>query len=63
MNLDPIAKAGQVFINRVVDALPHQMVEGRSVVYITDVHTGAFPNCLKPFQDLDILGAVLFFTH
>ena len=46
------------FINRVVDALVHEMVK-RVEPCSADVHAWAFANCFKPFEHLNGLGGVL----
>ena len=44
---------GKRLVNRVVDGLVNHVVKTRTIVRVTNVHARAFPNGLKPFQDLD----------
>ena len=41
------------FVNCVIDGLVNHVVKTRTIVRVTNVHARAFPDGLKPFQDLD----------
>ena len=52
-------EAGQSFVDGVVDDLIDQMVESAGTGR-TDVHTGTHPDRFETFEDLDLLGTIVF---
>jgi hypothetical protein len=52
-DLNGVAVAGQVFVDRVVDCFPDQVMKARSVMRIADVHARALPYGLEPFEHLN----------
>jgi septum formation inhibitor-activating ATPase MinD len=44
---DPVAKARQRLVYRVVDNLENHMVQTTAVIGVTDVHPGSFAHCIK----------------
>jgi hypothetical protein len=57
-HVDPIAMAGQVLVDGVVDAFPHQVMQRRAVVNVPDVHAGPFAHRLESLEYGDIFGPV-----
>ena len=57
-HVDGVAVAGQRLVDRVVDDLPHQVVQ-TALAGRADVHAGPLADRLQPFEDGDRLGAVL----
>jgi len=55
---DLVRVAGHRLVDRVVDDLPHQVVEA-PLVGRADVHPGTLPNGLEPLEDLDAGGVVV----
>jgi hypothetical protein len=53
-----LAMARQVLVHCIVDRFPHQMVERRAVVHVTDVHTGTLADGLEPLQHGDAFRVV-----
>ena len=47
------AEPGEVLVDGVVDHLPHEVVQARTVVRVADVHAGALANGLEAFEHLD----------
>ena len=58
----PVAVAGQSFVDGVVDHLVDEMVKAAGAGG-ADVHAGAFADRLEAFEDLDILGVVVWLFH
>ena len=57
-DVDLVAEAGKRFVDRVVDDFVDQMVQpGRAGG--PDVHRGTLPDGLEPFQDFDLVRAVV----
>src|SRR5271166_527204 len=56
-HLDEAGVASHRLVHRVVQQLRRQMVQ-RGLVSATDIHAGAAPDRLQPFQNLDVLGRV-----
>ncbi len=54
---DPVAVAGQRFVDGVVDDLPHEVVQ-TALTGRADVHARALADRLEPFEDLDRRGVV-----
>ena len=46
---NPVAMTGQRFVDRVVDDLENHVVQTGPVIGVTDVHSGAFSDCVEPF--------------
>ncbi len=44
----------QRLVDGIIDHLKHHMVQACTVIRITDIHTGAFADCVEALQDLDI---------
>ena len=63
-DLNLVTKAGQSFVNTVIDQLKHHMVQACTVIRITNIHAGAFSYRIQTFQDF-YTGRVIsiFFTH
>ncbi len=59
-NLDAVAFAREVFVHGVVNNFPDEVVQPAGVG-AADVHRGAFPDRLQPFEDLDIFRGVGLF--
>src|SRR5262245_20878943 len=61
-DLDAVAIPGERLVHRVVHRLVNEVVQpvGGGV---PDVHCRPLPDCLKPFQDLDVAGCVGFRAH
>ena len=64
---DGVAVAREVLVDRVVDRLPHEVVQAGAVVHVADVHAGALAHRLEALEHLDGalaiglgLGGVLF---
>ena len=57
-DLDMAAEAGEGLVDRVVDDLPHEVVQA-AFTGRADVHTGALANRLEAFEDLNGAGVVL----
>ena len=58
-----IAMASQVFVYRIVDHLPNQVMESLDIG-TTDIHTGSLADGIQSLQDLDIRGCVgVFVAH
>ena len=55
---DPVAMAGEGFVDRIVRDLEHHMVEARSVVGVADVHAGALAHRVEALEHLDALGII-----
>ena len=53
------AEAGQRLVDGVIDDLIDQMVESAGTGR-TDVHTGTHPDRFETFEDLDLLGTIVF---
>ena len=47
-----------MLVDRVVDRLPHQVVQAGAVVHVADVHAGALADRLEALEDGDALAAV-----
>ena len=60
-DLDLFAKAGQGFVDRVVDYFEHTVMKA-ALVRIPDVHVRAFSNALQAFSRLDLRGIVVLCT-
>ncbi len=56
-DLDPVAEIGQVLVDRVVEHLEDAVVQ-TPLVGVADIHSGALPDRLQPFQLVDLFGAV-----
>ena len=52
-HLDPVAIAGERFVDRVVDDLEHHVVQAGAVVGIADVHARPTAHRLQALEDLD----------
>ena len=59
-HVDAVGVAGHGLVHGVIQNLADQMVEG-ALIRAADIHAGAAANGLKPFQNLDIRGAVRVF--
>jgi hypothetical protein len=55
---DVAAMAGQMFVDAVVDRLPDQVMQTRSIVDVADVHPRPFADRLEAFENGDVLGTV-----
>ena len=53
-----ITMTGQSFINGIVRHFEHHMVQARSVIGVTDIHSRAFAHCIQAFKDLDRICAI-----
>ena len=53
MKVDPTGMAGHRLIHRIVEDFGRKMVQ-RPLVGAADIHAGAVPDRLQPFQNLDI---------
>ncbi len=59
---EAVAVAGERLVDGVVDHLVHEMVKAAGAGG-ADVHAGAFADRLEAFEDLDILGVVVWLFH
>ena len=57
---DLVRFAGEVFVDRVVDDFPEQVMQS-AVVDSADVHRWPTANRFQPFEDFDIAGGVIAF--
>ena len=48
-----------MLVDCVVDRLPDQMVQPRTVVNVADVHARAFANGLEPLQNRNVVATVI----
>jgi hypothetical protein len=55
---DALGMAREVLVDRVVDDLPHEVVQPAAVGR-SDVHRRTLPDALEPLEDADVLRAVL----
>jgi hypothetical protein len=53
-----IAEAGERFVNRVVDDLVDEMMQS-GLARRPDVHGGSLAHGLEPFENLDLVGAIV----
>ena len=58
-DVDLIAVAGQRFVDRVVDDLVDEVMQARRTGR-ADVHRRPLAHGLEPFENLDLVGAVIF---
>ena len=59
---DPVAVSGHGLVDAVVYHFVDEMMKA-PFVGAPDVHTGSFPYCLEPFQNLDFVRTVAFICH
>ena len=52
-DVDPIAVAREVLVDRVVDDLVDEVVQAGAVIGVPDVHARALADTLEPLQDGD----------
>ena len=57
-DLDAVAIAGQVFVDRVIQNLEHTMVKPAHV-RVADIHAGTLADGLQPLEFIDLGGIVL----
>jgi hypothetical protein len=50
---------GQSFVNGVINYLEHHMVQARTIIGITNVHTRALAHRVQTFENFNILGIVI----
>src|SRR5690606_500578 len=55
---DSVAMPGECFVDRIVADLEHHVMQAGPVIGVADVHAGAFPHRIQPFEDLDAVVAV-----
>src|SRR5690606_33143199 len=53
------AEACQMLVDRVVDDFPDEVVQCGAVMDVTDVHARTLPDGFKPFENLNVFGAVI----
>jgi hypothetical protein len=53
-----VAVSGQSFVNGVIHHLKHHVMQAGAIIGITDIHPRALSNGVKPFENLDIFGAI-----
>ena len=58
-HVHPGAVPTEVLVDRVVDHLPHQVVEARPVVHVADVHPGPLSNGFEALEDGDARAVVV----
>ena len=57
VEIDAVRVAGHGLVHRIVEDLGGQMVQ-RALVGAADIHAGAVPDRLQPFENLDIGGII-----
>src|ERR1043166_2602218 len=58
LDVDPIAKTGEMFVDRIVEHLENHMVQA-ALIGVADVHPRAFPDRFQPFELIDLRCVVL----
>ena len=57
-DVDVRAMAREVLVDRVIDRLPHQVVQARAVVHVTDVHARPLAHRFETFERGDAAGII-----
>jgi hypothetical protein len=58
LNQKVVAVSCEMLVDGVVDGLPHEMVKSRTIMHISDVHTGTFAHGFQPLEGSDALRIV-----
>ena len=54
-----VAMSCQRFVNGVIQHFEYHVMQAGAIAGIADIHAGPFAHRVKPFQDLDALGAII----
>ena len=54
-----VGESGQRLVDGIVDDLVDHVVQAGPIIGVADVHAGPLADSIQPFQDLDLLGAVI----
>ena len=61
-NVDFFCMACKMLVDRVIDNFPDAMVQGRTIVWISEVHSRSLPDSFKPFENLDAC-CIIIISH